>query len=137
MLSEVILVMVYCVKCGVKNADDATFCMKCGESLRSTQEKRWEQRIEDWGEDFGKRAERWGEQFGKRMETECFWLPRVGAFFGLIFGVIIILAGLQLLLGWHIEGFVRSLGSLATIFIGLLCIIFAIQLFSRRKGKTS
>lgn len=101
----------------------------------SSQEKKWEQRIEEWGEDFGKRAEKWGEQFGKQVENECFWLPRVGAVFGLIFGAIIILAGLQLLFGWNIAVIMRSLGSLATIFIGLLFIIFAIQLFSRRKAS--
>jgi hypothetical protein len=125
--------MVYCVKCGVKNSDDSAFCVKCGENLTSSQEKKWDERIEAWGEDFGKRAEKWGEQFGKQMENECFWLPRVGAIFGLIIGVIIILAGLRLLFGWNIEVFIRSLGSIATIIIGSLFIIFAILLFSRRK----
>ena len=35
-----IIVVVYCVKCGVKNLDDAKFCVKCGENLMSSQEAR-------------------------------------------------------------------------------------------------
>jgi hypothetical protein len=125
--------MVYCVKCGVKNSDDATFCVKCGKNLTSSQEKNWEERIDAWGEDVGRHAEKWGEQFGKQLENGCFWIPRVSAIFGLIIGVIIILAGLRLLFGWNVEVFIRALGSLATIIIGSVFIIFAILLLSRRK----
>ncbi|MFH0749209.1 MAG: zinc ribbon domain-containing protein [Candidatus Bathyarchaeota archaeon] len=126
--------MVHCVKCGVQNSDDAKFCMNCGANLVSSQETKWEQRIEAWGEDFGKRAEEWGERFGKQIETEWLWLPQVGAIFGLLIGIIIILAGLQLLLGWNIGVVLRALGFLTTIIIGLLFIVFAIQLFRRRKS---
>jgi uncharacterized membrane protein YvbJ len=125
--------MVYCVKCGVQNSDDAQFCVNCGISLKNTQDPKWEQRVEEWGEEFGKRAEAWGEHVGRQMETECFWLPQAGVLAGLTIGVIIVLVGLQLLLGWNIAVFLRSLGALATIIIGVLLIIFAIQLFRRRK----
>ena len=42
--------MVYCSKCGKKNEDDAEFCGKCGDSLKTTKqdyEKEWEKRCED------------------------------------------------------------------------------------------
>ena len=94
---------------------------------------RAEERIEAWGEEVGRHAEKWGEQFGKQMEDGCFWIPRVGVIFGLIIGVIIILAGLQLLFGWNVEAFIRAFGSLATIIIGSVFIIVAILLLSRRK----
>lgn len=125
--------MVYCVKCGVQNVDDAHFCVNCGVNLMRSQGPQWEQRIEEWGEEFGKRAEEWGEHIEKQLETECFWLPHVGVVIGITIGVIVILVGLQLLLGWNIAVFIRSLGALATIVIGLLLIGFAIQLFRRSK----
>ena len=124
--------MIYCGKCGAQNAEDATFCVKCGANLTPSQERSWEDRVEAWGEEFGQRAEEWGEQFGKNIEASCVWLPRVGAFLGLIIGVIIILAGLRLLLGWNIDVFLRGLGALITITIGSLFILFAALLFSRR-----
>ena len=133
MLHEVIVVMVYCVNCGVQNSEDAKFCVNCGVNLTGSQEPKWEQRIEEWGEEFGKRAEEWGEHVGEQMETECFWLPQAGAIFGVIIGVIIILAGLLVLFGWNIAVFLRGLGAFATITIGLLFILFVIQSFRRRK----
>lgn len=124
--------MVYCEKCGAQNAEDAAFCVKCGATLMPSRERSWEDRLEAWSEEFGQRAEEWGSQFGKDIEASCVWLPRVGAFLGLIIGVIIILAGLRLLLGWNIDLFLRGLGALITITIGSLFVIFAAFLFSRR-----
>lgn len=63
--------MVYCVKCGTKNPDDAEICTNCGAKLHAT------------GED----------RHYKRMENECFGIPRGGSIVGLAIGLIILLAG--------------------------------------------
>lgn len=67
--------MVYCVKCGTKNPDDAQVCSKCGAQLYTTGESR----------------------HYRRMEDECFGLPRGGMIAGIIIGLIIILAGASFL----------------------------------------
>lgn len=74
--------MVYCVKCGAKNPDDAKVCAKCGAPLYSVESEQ-PRRVE-------------GECF--EVEEECFGIPRGGAVVGLAIGIIIVLAGLSLLL---------------------------------------
>ncbi|UCC33266.1 MAG: zinc-ribbon domain-containing protein, partial [Candidatus Bathyarchaeota archaeon] len=91
--------MVHCTKCGTRNEEDAKYCVKCGTNLEISQEKGFERRAEEWGEEFGRRAEEWGEQFGRRVEEECFGLPHGGAIVGLIIGAIILLIGLSWLAG--------------------------------------
>lgn len=66
--------MVYCVKCGTKNPDDARVCSQCGASLQPIREER--------------------ERYYRRYEHECFGIPRGGAIVGLAIGVIIVIAGL-------------------------------------------
>lgn len=73
--------MVYCIKCGTKNPDDAV-CTQCGASLET-------------GTYIFRRYER-------RHEEECFGLPFGGAIAGIIIGLIIILAGLSWLLGFEL-----------------------------------
>jgi len=63
--------MVYCVKCGGKDLDNAKACAQCGASLHSTGEHEHHRRIED----------------------ECFGIPRGGTVVGLAIGIIIILVG--------------------------------------------
>jgi uncharacterized membrane protein YvbJ len=64
--------MVYCVKCGTQNPDDAQACSKCGASLHTT-----------------------GQSVHyRRMEKECFGIPRGGTIVGLAIGVIILFWGL-------------------------------------------
>ena len=46
--------MAYCSKCGTKNAEDAEVCTKCGARLEVSMEKKFERRVEEWGEQFGK-----------------------------------------------------------------------------------
>jgi uncharacterized membrane protein YvbJ len=120
MLNEVIIVMVHCDKCGVNNSDDAKFCVKCGENLMSSQDKwEWERRVEEWGEDVGKRAEKWGKQMEREFKDECFGLPHGGAIEGIIFGIIILVLGFALLANiniWH------YLGPIAAIIVGILII---------------
>jgi uncharacterized membrane protein YvbJ len=67
--------MVYCVKCGTKNPDDAQVCSKCGAQLYTTGESK----------------------HYRRMENECFGLPRGGMIAGIVIGLIIILAGVSFL----------------------------------------
>ena len=63
--------MVYCVKCGIENPDDAKVCTRCEASLNSVGD---------------------GEHY-KRIEDECFGIPRGSTVVGLAFGIIILLVG--------------------------------------------
>jgi uncharacterized membrane protein YvbJ len=120
--------LVYCIKCGAKNEEDARYCIKCGTDLKVSQEKGFEKRAEEWGERFGKRAEEWGEQFGKRAEEDCFGLPHGGLIIGLILGIIIIVAGLSLLAGIVLWFF----WPIILIIFGILIIVGVLYSLSRR-----
>ena len=63
----------------------------------------------------------------KRVQDECFGLPRGGAILGLFIGIIIILVGLQQVLGLDID-----IGPFAIVIIGILFIAGAIYGLSRR-----
>jgi len=125
--------MVYCTKCGKRNADDAKYCEKCGVNLENLPEKSvekgFEKSVEEWGEQFGERMERWGEDFGKRVENDCFGLPKGGAIFGLLLGLIILSVGLQMVFRWHI-----NFGPFVVVIIGLLFVVSAIYSFTRRRS---
>jgi hypothetical protein len=125
--------MVYCSYCGEQNEEDSEFCFKCGANLKGTPvksaEERFEKAIEESAEQFGERMERWGEDMGKRAEKECFGLPGGGAIFGLFIGIIIIIMGLQQVLGWRID-----IGPFVIIVIGLLFTAGAIYGLTRRRS---
>jgi uncharacterized membrane protein YvbJ len=125
--------MTYCTKCGEKNSVDAKYCVKCGNDLDYLLEKNVESGIEKSfeksAEQFGERMEKWGEDFGKRAENECFGLPNSGAILGLLIGIIIIFVGLQQVLGWQID-----FGPLATIIVGGIFVAGAIYGLIRRKS---
>ncbi len=115
--------MVYCSKCGHKNPDDAVKCSSCGESLAVRPERKARRTGRD-------------ECFGPRrgMEDECFGLPHGGIIFTIIFGVLIIFAGLMLVLRDAFDWSIDVWGSLWAIFIvivGLLIIAGALS-HSRR-----
>ena len=129
MLNEVIIVMVYCVRCGVKNLDEAKFCVKCGENLNNSQEKKWDEQIDAWGEDVGKRAETWGKQMEREFKDDCFGLPHGGAVVGIILGVMILILGFAWLANINIW---RYLGPIAAIIVGVLIISGVAYRFSRR-----
>ena len=114
--------MVYCTKCGEKNSDSAKYCVKCGANLAGLQETSWEKRFENTVETFA-------DQVGRRMENECFGLPRGGAIFGLLIGIILLLVGLQQVFRWKID-----VGPFATIIVGLLFVMGGIYRFTRRRG---
>lgn len=73
--------MVYCTKCGTKNADDAEVCVKCGQPLRPTR--------------YARRAERRARREEKQGEERdmCFGPSRSGYYWGVFIGLIIILWG--------------------------------------------
>jgi len=69
--------LVYCSKCGTKNEDTATYCVKCGMSLQTgtTESRQYERR---------------------RAESECFGLPHGGAIAGIVIGALILFWGLYM-----------------------------------------
>lgn len=103
--------MVYCVKCGTKNPDDARVCSNCGAQLYTTGES----------------------MHYRRMENECFGIPRGSSIVGLAIGLIILL--------WGIIWFLQQTGQIspevqvwpfAVIIFGVLIIVGAIYALSRR-----
>lgn len=116
--------MVYCVKCGQKNEDDAEVCSKCGEPLYGS--KRATTRREDTC--FGPQEER-------RFEEECFGLPYGGAIFGIIFGIIILIFGvawvISTTIGIEIDVW-KYIGPFLVIIIGILIIAGVSYRLSRR-----
>jgi ribosomal protein L40E len=108
--------MVYCPKCGTKNEDSATFCVKCGANLQTdTVTTRWTER--------------------RKAEQECFGLPHGGAIVGIVFGVIILIFGVFLVLqqagvivGADFPWF------LLIIILGVLMIAGAVYTMSRSKN---
>jgi len=70
--------MVYCVKCGATNPDDAKVCTQCGAFLYPARKQKSHRRSE-------------GECFG--AEEECFGIPRGGTIVSLAIGIIILLVG--------------------------------------------
>ena len=103
--------MVYCSKCGKQNEDDVDFCVDCGVAIHPERNSRkWDVR-------------------GKRKEDECFGLPGGGAIVGLFIGIIIIIVGLQQVLGLNID-----VGPFAIIIVGLLFAVGAIYRLIRRRS---
>ena len=107
--------MITCDECGTENADDAEFCKKCGDSLQAEKIK---QRSKDC---FGGPG---------RPEEECIGLPYGGALCGAIFGLIIIVLGWSMIIGFNFWWWIGP--TLLGIF-GVLVIIGAIYSISRRR----
>ncbi|UCC33491.1 MAG: zinc ribbon domain-containing protein [Candidatus Bathyarchaeota archaeon] len=106
--------MVYCTKCGAKNADDSKICTQCGASLYAETLPT-------------ERRER------RRHEEECFGIPRGGTIVGLAIGVIIILwGGVWVLQQADIIPKEISVWPFAIIMFGILIIIGAVYGLSRR-----
>jgi len=105
--------------------------VKCGASLEEgSRSSKTFDNMDEWGKDIGKRAEMWGENFGKRAEEECFGLPHGGTIFGLIIGLIIILAGVTSLAGIDIEFL-----PLIIIIFGLLIVGGALYSITQRRQR--
>jgi len=116
--------MVYCVKCGAKNEDDAEVCVKCGAPLHAP--RRSTTRRDD---------NCFGPHEGRRVEEECFGLPHGGAIFGIIFGIIILILGMAWVLSLILEISIdvwKFMGPLIVIVIGILIIAGIAYRFTRR-----
>ncbi len=111
--------LVYCTKCGTKNEDDATECVKCGATLQVSRPER-KYRSDD--NCFGSRE-------GRRVEDECFGLPHGGAIVGIIFGIILVFIGLAIFSGLGIWDY---LGPLVIVIVGILIIVGAFYGMRRR-----
>ena len=120
--------MVYCSKCGTRNEEAAETCVKCGAKLIVQREENWEKRLENGAEEFGKRAEVWGENVGRRMEDECFGLPHGGSIFGLVFGIIIIVAGI-----FWITGITLEIWPCFIVILGILILAGAVYNLTRKR----
>ena len=108
--------LVYCTKCGTKNEDDVAVCAKCGQPLKAQAE----------------RKRRSGDCFGpkeREKEDECFGLPYGGAIAGIVFGIIVVLIGLAILLGFNIWNY---LWPLILLVVGILIVAGAIYGMRRR-----
>ena len=99
--------MVYCTKCGTKNEEDETICVKCKEPLDIYQTLRRERR---------------------RKENECFGLPNGGAIAGIVIGLIIILAGVSSVLKIPID-----VWALIIIIFGTLMVAGALYSIGRKR----
>lgn len=106
--------MVYCTKCGTRNADDAKVCAQCGASLYAVGES----------------------ETYRRMETECFDLPRGSAIVGIAIGTIIVLWGLIILLQSTNPPIIPtdiSVWPIALIIFGILIVAGAMYGLGRRR----
>lgn len=100
--------MVYCTKCGTKNEDDATNCVKCNAPLMmDTRTVRHERR---------------------KKESECFGLPHGGSIAGLVIGILIILWGVTTVLNIDFP-----LWAIIIIIFGTLMVAGAIYSMSRKR----
>ena len=117
--------MVYCVKCGAKNPDDAKTCSQCGAPLYSLTERRSRHREDEC---FGTRV---SAEPRERVEEECFGIPKGGAIVGLAIGIIIVLAGLSLLFQ-ELLGISIPWWPFVIILFGVLVIIGAVYGLRRR-----
>jgi uncharacterized membrane protein YvbJ len=109
--------MVYCTKCGTKNEEDAAVCVKCGASLAAAPAWRPERRRRE------------------KEEQECFGLPHGGAIAGLVFGAIIIIAGMLFALQeWNVIEEVNwdHIWPFIIIIFGILVVAGALYGYSRR-----
>jgi hypothetical protein len=109
--------VVYCSKCGTQNPDDAKVCSNCGAPLYTV----------------GQRYPGSEREHYRRVEGECFGLPNGGMIAGIIFGIIIILAGLGLFLQatGYIGNFWNILWPIIIVIFGVLLLLGA--LYGRRR----
>ena len=113
--------MVYCSKCGTQNSDDAKTCSNCGAPLYTV----------------GERYSGSEREHYKRVEGECFGLPNGGMIAGIIFGIIIVIAGLGLFLqqSGYIGDFWNIFWPLIIVIFGILILLGAIYGQSRRRAR--
>jgi len=97
--------MVYCTKCGTKNADDAAMCVNCGAALNGTSTEEGPY----W------RHGRYRDEYGYHRKS--------GAFAGIVIGMIILLIGFSFL--------VRELYNISIPWFEVLLILLGIYIIAR------
>ena len=103
--------MVYCTKCGTKNPDDATVCLKCGKSLHMIGDR----------------------EYYRRVEKECFGIPRGNTIFVLAIGLIVLLWGcIMILQQANVLPKGLDVWPFALVIFGVLLLIGAMYALSRR-----
>lgn len=99
--------MVYCVKCGAKNPDDAAVCAQCGKPIMGVERGRT-----------------------RREEEMCFGMPSHWG--GVLVGIFIIIIGLA----FFYQRFVPSIGDifwpLILVFVGIAVLLGGLYRYSRR-----
>jgi len=97
--------LVYCVRCGTKNPDDAAVCAQCGKPLMGVERART-----------------------RREEEMCFGLPHHWG--SVLVGVFIIILGLSILFRSWIG--VQDFWPLVLIFVGVAILLGGFYRYSRR-----
>ena len=97
--------LVYCVRCGAKNPDDAAVCAQCGKPLMGVERART-----------------------RREEEMCFGLPHHWG--SVLVGLFIILLGLSILFRSWVG--LQDFWPLLLIFVGLVILLGGFYRYSRR-----
>ncbi|MFW9770180.1 MAG: zinc ribbon domain-containing protein [Candidatus Thorarchaeota archaeon] len=114
--------MVYCQHCGTENDDNVEFCKQCGAALGARETSR--------------EIRREVRRHGEPKDDECFGLPNGDAICGIIFGGIIIIAGLSWVFGWDFSTlWETAIGPYLVITFGALIIIGAVYSSTRKKRR--
>ncbi|MEI7826514.1 MAG: zinc ribbon domain-containing protein [Euryarchaeota archaeon] len=116
--------MPYCQNCGTKNDEGVEFCINCHNPLYDTRRRR---------------ARRDGCYGDEGPEQECFGLPHGGIIVGIIFGLLLLIAGVILILqkvfGIAINFNGELVWPVVMIAIAVLIIAGAIYQIRRRSQK--
>jgi predicted nucleic acid-binding Zn ribbon protein len=97
--------LVYCVRCGAKNPDDATVCAQCGKPLMGVERGRT-----------------------RHEEQMCFGMPHHWG--SILVGLFIIVLGLLIL--FHSWLAIQDFWPLVLIFIGIAVLVGGLYRYSRR-----
>jgi len=99
--------LVYCVKCGAKNPDDAAVCAQCGKPLAGVERGRT-----------------------KEEKEACFGMPSHWG--GILLGIFIVISGLFLFYQQFAHVSWDVFGPLVLVFIGIAIVLGGLYRYSRR-----
>ncbi len=99
--------LVYCVKCGAKNPDDAAVCAQCGKPIMGVERGRT-----------------------RREEEMCFGMPSHWG--GVIAGIFIVIIGLALFYQKLVPSIWEIFWPLVVVFVGIAVLLGGLYRYSRR-----
>jgi len=99
--------LVYCVRCGAKNPDDAAICTQCGKPIMGAERGRT-----------------------RREEEMCFGMPSHWG--GVLIGIFVVILGLMLFYQQFARVSWDLFGPLVLVFIGIAVLLGGIYRYSRR-----